>query len=528
MRLRSLLVLVMWLAAVAARAEVRMPAIFGDNMVLQAGMAQAPVWGWADPGEAVTVTFKDARAAATAKEDGTWRTALDLSKADHAIGELTVAGKNTLTFKNVVAGEVWVCSGQSNMAFTVNRADNFEAEAKAANFPMLRCFTVQRGVSPDKALSDVKGAWEVCTPETVGRFTAAGYFFGRELHQRLGAPVGLIHTSVGGTPAEAWISMEATRSENPMMKAIMARQAQELAKAAVAQKAAATKKASAAKKKAPARTAAKAPAQPNGKARPTKAKAALRRAVQPFNLQSTKLASTLYNAMVAGLVPYGIKGAIWYQGEANAGRAYQYRELFPALIRDWRRAWGQGDFPFYFVQLANYMAKTPEPGESDWAELREAQLMTLKVPNTGMAVIIDIGMGDNIHPTNKQDVGKRLAQWALHRDYGQDVVESGPLFESMSVNGGVATVKFEYATGLTAKGAKLAGFAVAGADKKFVWADAKIVGDAVEVSSPQVKEPVAVRYGWANNPDCNLYNGAGLPASPFRTDDWPGGTVGKN
>ncbi|HYL98787.1 MAG TPA: sialate O-acetylesterase, partial [Blastocatellia bacterium] len=240
--------------------------------------------------------------------------------------------------------------------------------------------------------------------------------------------------------------------------------------------------------------------------------------------------SVLYNAMLAPLTPYAIRGVIWYQGESNAGRAYQYRTLFPTMIRDWRAAWGEGPFPFYFVQLANFMARKDQPGESDWAELREAQALTLRIPNSGMAVIIDIGEANDIHPKDKLDVGLRLARWALADTYGQKVESSGPLVRNSSAGKGRIRVAFGHTTGglKTSDGGPIKGFAIAGADHKFFWAQAKIEGDAVVVWSDKVPEPVAVRYGWADNPDCNLLNGEGLPASPFRTDDWPGGTAGRN
>ena len=252
-----------------------------------------------------------------------------------------------------------------------------------------------------------------------------------------------------------------------------------------------------------------------------------RRPGAPFGPGSPYEPAGLYNAMIAPLIPYGIQGAIWYQGESNAGRAYQYRKLFPDMIKNWRQDWGEGQFPFLFVQLANFMKTRPEPGDSAWAELREAQLMTLSLPNTGMAVIIDIGEADDIHPKNKQDVGKRLALWALAKTYGKDIVYSGPIYKSMKVDDGKIILSFDHVGGgLIAKGdEQLKGFAIAGADRKFVWADAKIEGDTVVVSSENVSEPVAVRYAWADNPVCNLYNKEDLPASPFRTDDWPGVTA---
>jgi sialate O-acetylesterase len=247
----------------------------------------------------------------------------------------------------------------------------------------------------------------------------------------------------------------------------------------------------------------------------------------PMRIDNANAPTALYNAMIAPLIPYSIKGAIWYQGESNAGRAYQYRKLFPAMIKNWRQDWGQGDFSFLFVQLANFLAVDPEPVDSAWAELREAQLMTLALPNTGMAVIIDIGEADDIHPKNKQDVGKRLALWALAKTHGRSLVYSGPIYKSMRTKGNKIILEFEHVGGgLIAKGGEpLKGFAVAGADRKFVLADAKIDGDTVVISSGKVSEPVAVRYAWANNPVCNLYNKEDLPASPFRTDDWPGITV---
>jgi sialate O-acetylesterase len=342
-------------------------------------------------------------------------------------------------------------------------------------------------------------------------FSAAAYFFGRYLHKELNIPVGLIHTSWGGTPAEAWTRrevLEAIEDCAPILKRYEDAVANYPNAMEEYKKKLAEWKDAAAKAKA------------EGTNPP-------RRPREPFGPGHPHTPSGLYNAMIAPLIPYGIAGAIWYQGESNAGRAYQYRKLFKAMITNWRKDWGLGRFPFLFVQLANFMQTKPEPGDSAWAELREAQSMALELPNAGMAVIIDIGEADNIHPKNKQDVGKRLALWALADTYGKEMIKSGPIYRSMNVNGNSIVLEFKYVGGgLVAKdGEDLKGFAVAGADRKFVWADAKIVGNTIVVSSDQVTEPVAVRYAWADNPVCNLYNTEGLPASPFRTDDWPGVTA---
>jgi sialate O-acetylesterase len=346
-----------------------------------------------------------------------------------------------------------------------------------------------------------------------GGFSAVGYFFGRDLHKELGVPVGLINTSWGGTPAESWTTRP-TLEEDPEFVPIVERWNQ-------------------ARENYPEQKKKHEEALAKWKEEVQKAKA---EGKQPPRQPSPPLferkqyePASLYNGMIAPLIPYAIKGAIWYQGESNAGRAYQYRSLFSAMIRDWRREWGQGAFPFLFVQLANFMAREPEPADSAWAELREAQSVALRLPKAGQAVIIDIGEADNIHPKNKQDVGYRLALNALAIAYGRDIVYSGPTFKSMELEGDRIRLHFDHiGGGLEAKGGgPLKGFAIAGEDGKFVWADAAIEGDAVVVRSAQVAHPVAVRYAWANNPECNLYNKEGLPASPFRTDTWPGVTEGK-
>jgi sialate O-acetylesterase len=470
-------------AATAPRAEAKLHALFGDGMVLQREFA-CPVWGTAAPGAEVVVEIAGQRKSAKAGPDGRWSVKLDPMPAGgpHELRAGTAAAKD------VLVGEVWICSGQSNMEWTVNSAMNAAEEKAAANHPKLRHFGVPKKTA-DAPQTDVVGSWKVCTPETVGSFTAVGYFFGRELVKALDVPVGLIHTSWGGTAAELWTKREVLESL-PETRALVDDFPNRLKKyeADLAAHPAAVEKAKAENKPAP-----RAPGKP----------------MAP---------SCLYNGMLAPLVPYGIRGAIWYQGESNASRAKQYEVLFPAMIKNWRQDWGR-DFPFGFVQLANFMARKPEPGESAWAQLRDAQTKTLALPGTGMAVIIDIGDEKDIHPRNKQDVGKRLAAWAQAQVYGKPIVYAGPMFDALKIEGAAARVSFKHVGGgLVAKGDVLKGFAIAGEDGKFVWADAKIDGATVVVSSPKVEKPVAVRYAWADNPDCTLYNKEGFPACPFKSD----------
>jgi sialate O-acetylesterase len=501
------------LFSVISSADVRLPAIISDNMVLQTG-TRVSLWGWADPNEEITVTrsWRQPDLTVQADDHGKWIFQVD-APATSGPHELTFKGKNTITVKNILVGEVWVCSGQSNMEMAVRSAASAEQETAGANYPQIRLFTVEKKVA-DKPLDDCKGKWVACSPETVGYFSAAGYFFGRELYKELKQPIGLIHTSWGGTAAEAWTSPAALQ-ENPNLEPILTRYKEALAaypQAKAKYDEDSTKWREAVKQ-----------AKADGKQPPRGPNA-------PMGPENPNSPSGLYNAMIAPLVPYTIRGAIWYQGESNAGRAYQYRDLFPTMIKSWWNAWGQAgqeDFSFLFVQLANFMDRKDNPGDSSWAELREAQTMTLELPNTGMAVIVDIGDAKDIHPKNKQDVGKRLALWALAKTYDKDVVYSGPLYKSMEKKGKQIVVSFDHVGGgLVAKGGEsLKGFAIAGADRQFVWADAKIEGDKIVVSSDKVADPVAVRYAWADNPICNLYNKADLPASPFRTDTWPGLTA---
>ncbi|HEY3417272.1 MAG TPA: sialate O-acetylesterase, partial [Armatimonadota bacterium] len=633
---------------------MKLPAIFADHMVLQRNLP-IKVWGWAKAGEAIAVTMAGQTARATTGTDGCWQAALPPLEAGGPY-EMTVQGASeTVTFSDVLIGEVWVCSGQSNMEWPLSMTQHADVDVPAATDDGMRLFTVTKAAVVEVA-DDVVGTWEVCSPMSVAQFSAVGYYFGLRLRKELGIPIGLINTSWGGTPAESWTSAESLLA-HPELRGMVEKMRSELADFPRAD--------------AIYRTALKEWEQgnfppdagnsgfPNGWADPATSAADweemllpqswqcagldfngvlwFRREVeipaawagQPLRLRigacdkndytyfnnqfigsltmddrpdawSTPRCYTvpgelvkaggnliavrvfsnmynggmtgpavqmsigpaddsaeplplagpwryqveqnygrrpavpappmpagpgnawtptsLYNGMIAPIVPYGIAGAIWYQGESNADRAVQYRTLFPAMIRDWRMHWEQGDFPFLFVQLANYMGINSAPVESNWAELREAQTMTLALPHTGMATIIDIGDAMDIHPKNKLDVGNRLALWALEDTYGKDVIPSGPLYDGMTVEGNSIRLRFTHvAGGLVAKGGPLSGFAIAGADGKFIWADAVIDGDTVVVSSADVPIPAAVRYAWADNPICNLYNAEGLPASPFRT-----------
>ena len=489
----------------AAHAEVKLPAIISDHMVLQQDLP-ANVWGWADAGEKVNVKFADKTAEATADAKGKWSAKLT-ELAPGTIGEMTIAGTNTLTIKNVAVGEVWVCSGQSNMEFTVNGALNAKDEIAGANFPLLRHFTVLK-TQLKEPQEDCKGKWEVCSPQTVAGFTAVGYFFGRQLQQNLKVPVGLIHSSWGGTAAEQWTPAPVLNAD-PDFKPMVAAWEKVVAdypaaKAKYDQDMLAWREAEKAAKDAGTTP----PRQPNA----------------PRGGDANGSPSGLYNGMIVPLLPYTIRGVTWYQGESNAGAAALYRKLFPTMIQSWRAAWHEPDAAFLFVQLANFMQRHDEPTDTNWARLREAQTMALELPHTGMALAIDVGDATDIHPKDKQTVGKRLALAAEATVYYRDVEYSGPMFGGAQMEGEKVRLTFRNAEGMkAADGGKIKGFAIAGADRKFVWADAEIAGDHVIISSPGVKAPASVRYAWADNPECNLINAAGLPASPFRTDDWPMG-----
>jgi hypothetical protein len=434
-----------------AAADVRLPAVFSDHAVLQRDAAVA-VWGWGDLGEGVTVTIAGQTKTAMVGHAGRWQVKLD-KITDPGPHTLTVKAKNTLVVNDVLVGEVWLASGQSNMAMGVNRARDFAKEQPAARVPQIRMFTVERRAARGPQ-ADCKGKWQVCSPETVGRFSATAYFFGRDLHQALGVPVGLINSSVGGTDICAWTSYEAQAGVDAL--------------------------------------------------RPVAAAS-----------EDRNSPAALFNGMIAPLIPYTIRGAIWYQGERNTRTpeaARLYAVQLPLLIRDWRHRWGQGDFPFAWVQLPNYR----RPGDG-WSLVREAMRRSLGVPNTGMAITIDVGDPADIHPKDKQTVGRRLAQWALGTVYGKKVATSGPLPAGFEVRGSEVVVRFTHTDGgLHPKAGDLRGFEVKGADGQWVKATATVSGATVIASSSAAKQPTAVRYAWADNPDANLYNGAGLPASPFR------------
>ena len=511
LRISICLVLMGW--SMAVDAAVRLPAVIGDNMVLQRGQP-VPIWGWADEGEEVTVCIAGQTVSTKADGDGRWKVLLDNLKLGQP-QEMTVKGStgNTITLKNILVGEVWLCSGQSNMELGVASCNNASEEIAAADYLQIRLLSVPlKGTQ--KPQHDFKGRWVDCNSKTVKNFSAAAYYFGRKLHNQLNVPIGLIHCSWGASSCEAWIKRSVLESDlqyqsmlqswDDRMRDFAPRDLEE-----AEQKYAAWRKRVVA-------------AKASGEPQPTKPKNLQKWINQMFGVR--RRPANCYNGMLLPLIPYAIRGVIWYQGETNAERAYQYRRLFPLMIGHWREEWNQGDFPFYFVQLANFKAAKPTPGDSSWAELREAQAMALGEPNTGMAVTIDIGNAKDIHPKNKQDVGGRLARWALAKTYGRDIVYSGPLYKSMGKRNNRIVIHFDYiGTGLTAKGGgRLKGFAIAGHDKQFVWAEADIIGDTIVVSSPDIPDPVAVRYAWADNPECNLYNREGLPASPFRTDSWKG------
>ena len=633
----------------AAHAAVTLPHIFGDHMVIQAGKP-VKVWGIAAAGEEVTVAFAGDSQKAVAGADGKWLATLRPVAASSKATEMTVTGTNSITFRDVLVGEVWVCSGQSNMQWTISQVDNKQQEqAASATDSDIRFFTVPNVVGSTPR-DDCGGKWMVCSPETAATFSAVGYHFGKHLRATVKSPVGLINSSWGGTEAEVWVSVPALKTKMPDLlsplpaaelidtyekKSAERRDALQVMYAMEDNRAAAEKIAAASFDDSKWKTMAAPGAwetqglpgldgivffrkiitvpdawagkdivlhlgpvdeidvtffngafvDGKGKSRNVDTKywnlardyrvpgslvkagknvVAIRvfdaygaggLAGSPADAMFAELAdgtdkarvslagewrylveltlpavpknpanlgqpAVLFNSMIHPLIPYGIQGVIWYQGESNAGRAEAYRTLLPTLITDWRTRWGQGDFAFLVVQLANFMAKNAAPADSAWAELREAQSLTAAaMKNVGLAVAIDIGEAGDIHPRNKKEVGRRLGLAAQSIAYAQPITASGPVFDAVKIEGDKAVLTFKSIDkGLTVQGDSLKGFAIAGEDKKFVWAQAKIEGEKVVVWSDQIAKPAAVRYGWADNPDCTLSNSAGLPAAPFRTD----------
>lgn len=652
---------------IAPAKNITLNPLFTSHMVLQRNRP-IKIYGKSEPGQLIKVTLGENSTKAVSTLTGAWSAELPGLKAGGPY-KLTVQGKKSIVLTDILIGDVWICSGQSNMEWSVKRVSNAVNEIKVAAYPELRLFTAFRNTS-SQPLEQLKksSSWQLCTPQTIPNFSAVAYFFGRKLHQKLNIPIGLIHSSWGGTPAEAWTSMEMLRTLPTMQmridridkvskkkdlllaeyrRIVSLRESgikkiekieadqdygRKMADPKLNDTEWATMQLPTTWEKAglpgydgivwfrksvdiPAVWAGKpltlklgaidevdityfngikvggmgsmknrvndywqTPREytvPGHLVKPGKSvitsmvidvqgAGGLWGGTQPeMSLQLAEVESKkidlsgswhyiaelevnvpllprnpsrlqyapgfLFNAMINPLVKFPITGAIWYQGESNAGRAHQYQRLFPAMIQDWRIRWQQGDFPFYFVQLANFRARKPDPADSTWAELREAQLLTLRLPNTGMAVIIDIGEAKNIHPKNKQDVGKRLALNALASHYKQPLEPCGPIFAKLVIKKEHALLSFTHTgSGLIAKGSngKLKGFTIAGKDKKFFHAQAEIENGKVVVWSNHVKQPIAVRYGWADNPECNLYNKQQLPATPFRTDNWPGITVG--
>ena len=476
-----------------ASADVKPAAIFGDHMVLQQGMS-VPVWGWADPGEKVTVSVTGQTQTAVTGDDRKWMVHLSDLKGPGPV-EMTIAGKNSIKLSDVLIGEVWLGSGQSNMEFSVSKSvkrfagvNDEEKEIAAADYPKIRMFTVKMSLS-DTPMDDCQGQWEVCSPQTVGAFSAVGYFFCRQLQKAINQPIGFINSSYGASVAQAWISKDDLTAD-PRFKGLLNDLEKQKLAYASSQPAIATA------------------------TEPTTKAAGRRAARGPANPISNHSPYMLWNAMLHPVQPYAIRGAVWYQGESIVGGVELYPALMQTLITTWRKQWGEGDFPFYFVQLAALDNNSNRP------EVREAQAKALSLPNTAMVVTIDIGDKKNVHPKDKQDVGDRLARIARALVYKEKIEYSGPMYESMKVDGDVVRIKFSHlGGGLVARGGELKTFEIAGADQKFVPATASIDGDTVVVKADGLKDPAVVRYAWNRWPEgANLYNSDGLPAAPFRTD----------
>ncbi|MBC8354078.1 MAG: sialate O-acetylesterase [Planctomycetes bacterium] len=518
----SLVAMVSVSCCCSLQAEVQLAGVFGDHMVLQRE-SEVPVWGWADPMETVTVTIDGQSKQATADASGKWMITLDALSAGGP-HSLTASGSNKVTISDVLVGEVWLCSGQSNMAMTVGRAKDFDKERQNANFPQIRHFKTAAHATPEPQ-DDCSGSWSVCSADTVGDFSATAYFFGRKLHQDLNVPIGLINSSWGGTDVAAWTSLPAQQAVDTIVPKLNAFDATIAAHDPVKVQAANDKALASWKKRADAAKAA-------GKPTPRRP-----RLVGDPRVNQNRPAN-LFNGMIQPLIPYAIRGATWYQGERNSHSIEDgvlYGTQLNTLITDWRSRWKQGDFQFLTVQLPNFHATVEHPVQTTgWVMVRESEMKTLRLKNTGIAITTDVGEANDIHPKDKQTVGHRLALWALGTTYELEIVYSGPMMSFFQYRTGTTNdagdkkpgrmmVNFIHADGLKGSGGKrLRGFAVADEDQKFYPADAKIdkATGMVVLSNEKVQTPVAARYNWADNPNGNLVNGAGLPAAPFRTDSW--------
>ncbi len=516
MKALTLLIFALFSLTVSTWADLSLPHFFSDHMVLQRERSVA-IWGNAAPNAEITLSFKKKSATAKADSQGRWRAALETGAADATGATLMVtSGGQSVSINDVLVGEVWLASGQSNMFFPMDRVPAYAELMSKANHPGLRMFGAPL-VTAVEPQSDIAGEWTLCSPQTVPSYSAVAFFFALKLHQELGVPVGVIKTAWGGKPVETFTSREALNTL-PGTKALVdatlkadASYEQAKAQAQFEARLKAWEESMAAERKKPAAE------RKNLGKKPTAPKRPLDTEGQP---------GVLFNSMINPFVGYTMRGAIWYQGEGNAkAGAVPYDQTLPLMIRDWRQRWGD-EFSFYFVQLANYRAPSIEPGTPDpWALLQDRmRLMLATTPKTGMAVINDVGEEKDIHPKDKRTPGERLARWALSKDYGRELVISGPLYQSSEVQGAAMRVTFNHVgTGLKARdGAALKRFEIAGADRVWHWAEAKIdSANSVLVSSADVKQPAAVRYAWASNPTgANLINSDDLPASVFRTDDW--------
>ena len=497
-------------------ANVSLPDVLSSGMVLQRDH-KIPIWGKAEPGEAITVKFGKQSKQTTADKDGKWIVDLNPMRANATSAAMTIIGKNQIELNDILVGEVWLVAGQSNMQRLLSETANGAEATAAATHPQIRLFNVSRQVA-FKHTAPPLGSWQACSPESVKHFSAAGYYFAVELQNELKVPIGVINSSYGGSQAEAWTPVEYLLASTDLKPTVDRTKIWDEERPRVK-----VEYDEAIKKWREESDAAKA----NG-AVPKPSPAV------PDALREYRIAASIYDGMIAPLIPFPIRGAVWYQGESNEARAQQYEILLPVMIKSWRERWNEGDFPFGIVQLPNYRDPKDEPTDEAWSHIREAQRRTARsLTNTGLIVTIDIGEARDIHPKNKLDVGKRMAYWAFNSVYAKNSVKPGPSFRSVvpGSSGNELLVTFDdVGHGLkTRDNGKPAEFAIAGEDKKWYWAEAEIVGkNKVKVWSKSVLMPVAVRYAFNNNPrNPNLTNDSGLPASPFRSDTWPGPTDGK-